>query len=565
METVEKLITENLDIWTSTVKSKSSAGRGSRNKRKLYGAQKLRELIVELAIRGLLAPQITKDEPAENLLSSIAKERARLLKAGEIRKPKPLPPMVAEDKSFRLPIGWVWTQLGEIAEIGPRNTIDDDLEVAFVPMPLISSSYRGDHGQETRLWSEIKTGYTHFSNGDIALAKITPCFENSKAAIFQNLANGHGAGTTELHIARPYQDFIDSRFILLYLKAPMFLERGKPKMTGSAGQKRIPASFFIGNPLPLPPLAEQHRIVAKVDELMALCDQLEQEQESTLDTHDTLVTTLLGALTTATAQGSAFVEAWQRIQANFDTLFTTESSIDQLKQTILQLAVMGKLVPQDPEDEPAADLLKRISVEREKLIKTKKLKRPKAISALADDEKPTWVPPSWVTCRLNDIIQISSGDGLTAAKMVKSGNIPVFGGNGITGYHDNPNVRKETLTIGRVGYYCGAVHVTPDKAWVTDNAFITTFSEENIDLRFLEWLLKGTNLKTNENATAQPVISGRKLYPIVVSLPPLAEQRRIVTKLDKLMALCDQIKANLATAQATQLKLANSLVEQAIG
>ena len=114
-------------------------------------------------------------------------------------------------------------------------------------------------------------------------------------------------------------------------------------MTGTAGQKRIPASYFSGNPLPLPPLAEQHRIVAKVDELMALCDQLEEEQENNLETHEILVRTLLNALTSSSADVSQFADAWQRIQDNFDILFTTESSVDQLKQTILQLSVMGKM------------------------------------------------------------------------------------------------------------------------------------------------------------------------------------------------------------------------------
>ena len=148
--------------------------------------------------------------------------------------------------------------------------------------------------------------------------------------------------------------------------------------------------------------------------------------------------------------------------------------------------------------------------------------------------------------------------------MVKNGNIPVYGGNGVSGHHDKANVFKRTLIIGRVGFYCGAIHITPEKAWVTDNAFITTFPEEYIYLEFLELLLKATDLKENQNATAQPVISGKKLYPIVVSLPPLAEQRRIVAKVDELMALCDQLKSKLATAQTTQNKLAFSLVADAI-
>ncbi|TAE90480.1 MAG: restriction endonuclease subunit S, partial [Verrucomicrobia bacterium] len=256
-----------------------------------YGIKKLRELILELAVRGLLVPQDVNDEPASRLLKKIAAEKARLVKEGKINKGKKTH-FSEEALPFGIPMNWAWTQLGEISEIGPRNTLADDLQVGFVPMPLIFTNYDGTHGQEVKSWREVKTGYTHFADGDIAIAKITPCFENSKAAIFANLENGYGAGTTELHVARLIGEFVSSRYILLYLKAPMFLERGKPKMTGSAGQKRVPANYFIGNPLPLPPLAEQHRIVAKVDELMALCDQLERQQEDSVATHGTLVQTL---------------------------------------------------------------------------------------------------------------------------------------------------------------------------------------------------------------------------------------------------------------------------------
>jgi len=174
-----------------------------------------------------------------------------------------------------------------------------------------------------------------------------------------------------------------------------------------------------------------------------------------------------------------------------------------------------------------------------------------------------YLPKGWELVRLGQIISISSGDGLTSSEMISSGKVPVYGGNGVTGYHDEANVTKPTLVIGRVGYYCGSIHITPASAWVTDNAFVTSFSEDNICLDFLAWLLKGTNLKENENATAQPVISGRKVYPIVVGLPPMNEQHRIVAKVDELMALCDTLKARLKTAQAIQINLADAIVELA--
>jgi type I restriction enzyme S subunit len=164
---------------------------------------------------------------------------------------------------------------------------------------------------------------------------------------------------------------------------------------------------------------------------------------------------------------------------------------------------------------------------------------------------------------LGQVIYIHSGDGLTAEAM-RGGSIPVFGGNGINGYHDTPNVQQPTVVIGRVGYYCGSIHVTPSKAWVTDNAFITEFCSEAIFRSFLALLLRATNLKEKEDATAQPVISGSKIYPIVVGLPPLAEQHRIVAKVEELLALCDRLEAQLNTAQTESRRLLEALLQEAL-
>ncbi len=219
-------------------------------------------------------------------------------------------------------------------------------------------------------------------------------------------------------------------------------------------------------------------------------------------------------------------------------------------------------MPQDSDDEPAAVLLEKIRTEKEKLVKEKKIKRIKQLPPIEDDEIPYEVPDSWVLCRLSEIIQISSGDFLPSHNMAKDGSIPVFGGNGITGYHDQYNVKEPTLVIGRVGFYCGSVHITPELAWITDNAFSTYFSKSHIDLKFLYWLLKGTDLSIRDNSTAQPVISGRKIYPIIVGLPPFQEQKRIVAKVDQLMALCDELEARQQKKQESRLHLNSAALDR---
>ena len=237
----------------------------------------LRKAILQLAVMGKLVPQDPSDPPASQLLKDIEAEKSRLWRNGKIKAPKPLPEIKPAEIPYALPLGWVWSTLAQVALINPRNTAADSAEVSFVPMTLIGTGNDGAHEQEVRAWADVKQGFTHFAEGDIGVAKITPCFENSKACVFSKLKSGLGAGTTELHIVRPVAEMIAPRYVLTYLKSPQFLLVGQTKMTGTAGQKRLPKEFVESNPFPLPPLPEQRRIVAKIDQLMALCDTLEQQ------------------------------------------------------------------------------------------------------------------------------------------------------------------------------------------------------------------------------------------------------------------------------------------------
>ncbi|TCT04527.1 type I restriction enzyme S subunit [Tepidamorphus gemmatus] len=251
--------------------------------------KQFRQTILNLAVRGKLVPQDPNDEPASELLKRIAAEKARLVKDGKIRTPRAIPAL--PELPYPIPANWRWSQLAEIGVLSPRNEAPDALEASFVPMSLIPAEYGVANHHEVRRWGEIKKGYTHLAEGDVGLAKITPCFENGKSAVFRNLTGGIGAGTTELHVVRPL--FVDQDYILLFLKSPHFIETGIPKMTGTAGQKRVPFEYFAYSPFPLPPLAEQRRIVAKVDELMALCDRLETSLATADDTRRRLLEALL--------------------------------------------------------------------------------------------------------------------------------------------------------------------------------------------------------------------------------------------------------------------------------
>ncbi|HDY7774900.1 TPA: restriction endonuclease subunit S [Vibrio vulnificus] len=582
---VENLITEHIDIWTSAVKAKSTSGRGSSKKLELYGVKKLRELILELAVRGKLVPQDPNDEPASVLLERIAAEKAKLVKAKKIKKQKSLGQVSKDEELFDTPTGWAWTRISEIAEISPRNsTTDDDAEVSFVPMPLITTNYDGSHGSEKRIWKEIKKGYTHFQDGDIALAKITPCFENSKAAVFSGLEGGVGAGTTELHVARPLSDCINPLFVLLYLKAPIFLKVGETKMTGSAGQKRVPKDFFSENPLPFPPSNEQHRIVAKVDELMTLCDQLEQQTEDSIEAHQVLVTTLLDTLTYS-ADADELMQNWARISEHFDTLFTTEESIDQLKQTTLQLAVMGKLVPQDPSDEPAAELLKRIAEKKAQLVKEKKIKKQKELPPISEDEKPFELPNGWEWCRLPDLGELARGKSKhrprNDPKLYENGNIPlvqtgdVARANGTIltytakynefGLAQSQLWPKGTLCITIAANIADTATLGFDACFPDSVVGYTPYDKE-IPTVYFDYFIKTAkeNLERFAPSTAQKNINLEILSNVLVPCPPMQQFPRIVEKVNLLLGICDELKERLKESQMSQLQLTDAIVEQAV-
>ena len=351
---------------------------------------RLRRFILDLAVRGKLVPQDASDEPATELLKRIAMEKARLVQAGEIRAPKVLPAI--SEAPFPIPANWRWSQLAEIGVLSPRNEAPDTLDASFVPMPLIAAEYGVANGHEARPWGEIKKGYTHFAEGDVGLAKITPCFENGKSTVFRNLTGGLGSGTTELHIVRPL--FVDQDFILLYLKSPHFIETGIPKMTGTAGQKRVPTDYFAHSPFPLPPLAEQHRIVAKVDELMALCDRLEAARAEREAARDRLAAASLARLNGP--EPDTFLDDARFVLSALPALTTRPDLIQKLRQTILNLAARGKLVPQNVDDEPASSLLNRIAQDKARQVKSKAIPRQKEpapdLAKLVEKLPASWSP-----------------------------------------------------------------------------------------------------------------------------------------------------------------------------
>ncbi|TVM00851.1 MAG: hypothetical protein CV087_12655 [Candidatus Brocadia sp. WS118] len=262
--------------------------------------KQLRQRILQEAVEGKLTAKwrvqhpdlINGDNHASKLLEKIKAEKERLTKNTKgAKNAKALPPISEEEKPFDLPEGWVWCRLGNSGVVNPRNYIDDDLEVSFSPMALISEKYGIWPMCETKRWGDVKKGFTHFAENDVAIAKITPCFENSKACVFEGLINGYGAGTTELHVLRPI--IVNPKYIYIFVKTSSFLADGEKKMTGVCGQKRVPVDYFSNALFPLAPLAEQQAIVERVDKLMSMIDELEKQVSERKEQSEMLMQSVL--------------------------------------------------------------------------------------------------------------------------------------------------------------------------------------------------------------------------------------------------------------------------------
>ncbi len=588
-----EVITDNLELWTSALLTRSTAGRGSNGKLEAYGIKKLRELILELAVRGKLVPQDHSDEPASVLLEKIAKEKSRLIQEGLIKKEKSLPEISDDEKSFLLPSGWEWGRLQDVSSYvqrgkGPRYA--DFGKVRVVSQKCIQ--WAGFDLTQARYVDDASLdGYQpeRFLRKDDLLWNSTGTGTAGRINVMPEVDPNSLVADSHVTIVRPL--VVSSSFLSCYVSAPGIQQRIEPEhenslVSGTTNQVELNLSAVVRLVVPVPPLAEQHRIVAKVDELMALCDQLEQQQTDSLAAHQTLVETLLGTLTRVESQ-QEFSAAWARIASHFDTLFTTEASIDQLKQTILQLAVMGKLVSQDPNDEPASLLLGKIAKEKARLFSAGEIRTQKSLFEIGEGEKPHPLPRSWEWTRFGDIsYQITDGTHHTptyvnegipflSVKDMSAGRLDFSDTRFISREQHEELIKRcypqrGDLLLTKVGTTGIPILVDTDEEFsIFVSVALIKFPLDKIHRRYLSLLVSSPLVKRQSEEGTEGIgnknLVLRKIAAFVLAIPPLAEQRRIVAKVDELMALCDALKARLADAKTTQLHLADAIVEQSLG
>lgn len=563
-------------IWTEAQGVKSKGRTKNIDNISLEGLARLRELILELAIRGKLVPQDPKDEPASALLKKIRKEKDELIKEGKIKKIKSLPLIEPKEYPHTLPNGWLFVRLNEVGEWGSGSTPDrGNVRYYGGTIPWFKSgeliSDFIEHSEEFLTELALKENSLRYNSvGDVLVAMYGATIGKTSIIKVRGTTNQAVCACT------PFK-CIFNIYLLTLLKA----SRGRfIKMGAGGAQPNISREKIIATVVAIPPLQEQHRIVAKVNELMALCDKLEQEKTASLKTHQTLVSALLQTLMTA-GDADELESSWQRLASHFDTLFCTEDSIEQLKQTILQLAVMGRLVKQDPNDEPASVLLKKIQKEKDKLVKQGKIKKEKSLPEIKEEEKPFALPKGWEWVRLGNVTNYGSskkvepGDTTNDTWILELEDVEKVSSNLIQKVRTSQRrfqSSKNKFLKGDVIY--GKLRPYLDKVLIADEDGICT--TEMIPLRaylgitpkYLRLVLKSKyfiDYATNStHGMNLPRLGTDKARLALLPLVATTEQHRIVAKVNELMALCDRLKERLAKAQEMQNMLSQTLVEGAI-
>ncbi|MGI6783067.1 MAG: restriction endonuclease subunit S [Aminivibrio sp.] len=428
-----------------------------------------------------------------------------------------------------LPAGWVETALPRVALLNPKSFLDDATEVAFVPMPHVPTNFSDKMRFENRLWGDVKKGFTHFRNDDVIFAKITPCFENGKATIVPNLPNAHGAGSTEFYVLRPI--IVPSAFLFYWVKTSAFLKTAEAQMAGTVGQKRVPKSFVESHPFPLPPLNEQKRIVAKLDDIMPRIDSVKERLEK------------------------------------------IPAILKRFRQSVLNAAVTGKLTEKWREEHPELESADELLNEKMRMDK----------QHYASYWNDFDIPQKWICALLKNIADLRLGKMLDSSKnkgvsmlYLRNINVRWFGFD----LESLKEIRitqaeKEALSI-RPGdvFVCEGGEPGRSAVWKAPESNITfqkALHRVRMKIAFLPDLLvynlkaDADKQKLDELFTGSTIkhFTGRSLAGYPVAIPPLDEQKEIVRQVDKLLTLADKMEEHYQKARVKVDALAQSILAKA--
>jgi type I restriction enzyme S subunit len=540
------------------------------------GIKKLRELILTLAMQGKLVEQDPTDQPASELVKEIESEKQRLAKAGGVRIPKPLPQITEQEMTHEIPESWVWVRFGGIAQHNSGKTLDKGRNTGQ-PRDYITTSnlYWGRFELDNVRQMLIRDDELEKCTAKKDDLLICEGGEAGRAAVWH--FDTEVCFQNHVHRARFYKS-IDPYF------AQRFFE--KLNATGEIDQYRkgvgisnMSSKALASIAFPLPPISEQHRIVARIGQLMARCDALEtlrkERKEKRQAVHAAAIQQLLEVKDGA---------AWGFVEQHFGELYTVKENVAELRKAILQLAVMGELVPQDPNDMPASELLKEIDAEKKRLVKDGKIKTPKPLPPVAVEEMLYQLPEGWVWARLQDVLDVRDGTHDSPRDAIGTNTYPlVTSKNFVNGGIDFSTARQisaedhfEIIKRSRVerldilfsmigGNIGNQVIVEDEREFSIKNVALFKYYNKNLTnpyfiKRFMEHL--AVDLQQKAAGGAQPFVSLGFLRNLAIALPPQREQLRIVEKTDQLMKMCDELEDRIDAAFHAQVALLNAVMAQ---
>ena len=539
---------------------------------------RLRRFVLDLAVRGKLVEQDPADEPASELLKRIAAEKARSVKAGKLRRRKV--PSRLDEPLFSLPGNWHWARIREV--VSDRGHKVPDRPFTYIDVSAIDKKAGLVADPRVLEPSNAPSRARKVARpGDVVYSCVRPYLLN--VAIIEGDFDPPPIASTAFEVLNGH-GLVLPRYIWMVLRSPFMIACVEQSQRGQA-YPAINSTDFAVLPFPLPPLAEQRRIVAKVDELMALCDRLEATRTAREDTRDRLT---IASLTRLTASGTDVPTFRSHARFAVDALPAMTARADQVKhlrQTILNLAVRGKLVEQDPADEPALELLNRIEAEKARLVEAREIRKPMRMPVLDTNELPFNPPHGWAWTRLFEISRkIHYGFTASANRMVEAVRLLR-----ITDIQDNsvdwlsvpgceieenvlPKFRLERgdVLIARTGGTIGKSFLVQDVpvTAVFASYLIRIQGSHEVYDRYLKFFLESpaywTQLRDGARGAGQPNVNGQTLGRMAVPVPPLAEQHRIVSRVDDLLALCDRLENGLGAADGTRGRLLESLLHDAL-
>ena len=552
------------------------------------GVKKLRELILSLAMQGKLVPQDPSDQSASELLKEIEAEKSRLVKDGKIKASKPLPEIKPDEVPYDLPKGWEWVRLGEIGNIFNGNSINSNEK---------ERKYLGAKGLPYIATKDVGYGLKplDYENGiSIPLdeEKFKVAHEGSVLICAEGGSAGKKCGIAVRDIcfgnklfANELYGYIPPKFILFIYLTPFFNNHFQGSMTGIIGGVSIAKFFELL--VPLPPLAEQRRIVAKIDELMARCNELEKLRQVHSQKQITVHNAALNQLLTAKDHND-FKTSWHFITQHFGELYSVKANVTELRKAILQLAVMGKLVPQDPNDQPASELLNAIEVEKNRLVKEGKIKKESKIPLLLEKERPFNLPNNWQWTRLGLVMERLTDYHANGSYEILKQHVELLDEPDFaimlrtTNFSEKSREKYRYITKEAYEYlekskvFAGDIIMNkiadPGATFYVDdrgkpmslamNLFLLKFNPKNMLSKFVYFYLAGNYdyVVSFSSGTATPTITKDAVKYLRFPLPPLAEQHRIVAKIDQLMTLCDELEKQIDIANSKKTNLLNSVM-----